>query len=277
MLFPLFIFVAATAAVNLTLLNTNSELIDPGKLGGIDLENRRPLNPNLFKGIDLSGIDLSRIHLQPNLLLRDRPLKSVRINDPLFGNRPVSYYVTSNNLAIIDGDVAYGPVSSLIAHSSAAKTKTKRAFSGQPVWPNAEVRYRYDSATTASAIQHLIDDAINDWRTAAPWLRFTRLPHSPAWANGILTITSNNCDGCHASPGYSPDSPLHMNLGMDSTCGDGCGAPVALRMYLSKPLISALHHCSFYLPAITIDHSCWACLAVCFDTPSPVMLTRTSS
>ena len=234
MLFLSLTFAAVVAAVNLTRLNVDTELINPVIHGGVKLGENRPvttIDPNLFKGIDLKGIDLSKILTQPNLLLKDRPLKTIKLKDPLFGNRPVSYYITSNNLAVIDGDVTYGPVSSLFAHSSGAKAKAKRAFSGQPVWPNAEVRYRYDSATTASKIQNLINDAINDWRTAAPWLRFTRLPDSSTASNGILTITSNNCDGCHASLGYSPSSPSYMNLGMDATCGDGCGAPVALHEF----------------------------------------------
>ena len=231
MLLQTLAFVAGVAAgtVNRTRLGITSTLIDPGQFGGIRGGKLQPLDPNLFHGIDLSGIDLSHLHHVPNFLLQDRPLRSIKIDDPFFGNRAVSYYVTSNGLAIIDGDVTYGPVASLLAHSNGAKAK--RAFSGQPAWPNAEVKYKYDSATTASSIQTLVDDAIKDWQTAAPWLRFTRLPDSPNWTNGILTITSNGCDGCHASYGYSPDSALWMNLGTNGACGDSCGGPVALHEF----------------------------------------------
>ena len=229
MLLPLFTFlgVAAAGAMNMTHLDFKPELLRPGINPGLS----SPINKDLFKGIDLSGIDLSRIHAFPNLLLKNRPLRSVRIDDPVFGKRPVSYYVTSNNLAVIDGDVIYGPVSSLLAASSGAKAKGKRAFSGEPSWPNADVRYKYDSAATASKIKPLIDAAIDDWQTAAPWLRFTRLPDSAAATNGMLTITSTDCDGCNANLGYDANAPRYMNMGTNAACGDSCGGPVALHEF----------------------------------------------
>ncbi|KAL9615548.1 MAG: hypothetical protein Q9167_000061 [Letrouitia subvulpina] len=230
---------ATAGTVNLTRANAKSELVGLGKPGGINIGGFKPLDPNLFHGVDLSGVDLSKIHTVPNLILRDRPLRNIKINDPLFGDRQVSYFVTSNNLAVIDGDVIYGPVSSLLAHRSGAKTKGKRAFSGTPTWPNAEVKYRYDSASTASKIQNLVNDAISDWQSAAPWLRFTRLPDSATWSNGILTITSNDCDGCHATLGYSANEALHMNLGTNAACGDSCGGPVALHEFGH---VLGLHH-----------------------------------
>lgn len=222
--------IAAAGTVNLTNLKFDPKLVDLGKFGGINPGVFKPLDPSLFKGVDLSGIDLSKVHTAPNLLLKDRPLKTIRINDALFGNRPVSYYVTSNNLAVIDGDVIYGPVSSLLSHSGSTR-KEKRAFSGQPAWPNANVIYKYDSASTASKIKPLVDAAIGDWQTAAPWLRFSRQADSAAATNGVLTITSNDCDGCNANYGYNPNAPRFMNLGTNSACGDSCGSPVALHEF----------------------------------------------
>ena len=134
-----FVTVATAETVNLTRSNLAPKLIESGKLDGVNIGGARPLDPKLFKGIDLTGIDLGGIHKFPNLLLNDRPLKTIAISDPLFGSRPVSYYVTSNGLAVIDGDVTYGPVSSLFAHRTGAKVKDRRAFSGQPSWPNAEI------------------------------------------------------------------------------------------------------------------------------------------
>lgn len=65
--------VAATGTNNTTDLGFDSSLVDWGKNNKINPDLFKPLDPNLFQGIDSSGIDLSRIHTIPKLL-RDRPL-----------------------------------------------------------------------------------------------------------------------------------------------------------------------------------------------------------
>ena len=63
-----------------------------------------------------------------------KTLIEVTINDDLYGTRDVSYFVTSNGLAVIDGDVVYGSIQDLTAHT------IKNSI--------AVINYKYDSDAT---------------------------------------------------------------------------------------------------------------------------------
>jgi hypothetical protein len=50
--------------------------------------------------------------------LYHRRFATLEIQDEFYGHRNVSYFVTSAGLALIDGDVVYGPVEDLLTHST---------------------------------------------------------------------------------------------------------------------------------------------------------------
>ncbi|PPR06721.1 hypothetical protein CVT24_013041 [Panaeolus cyanescens] len=145
------------------------------------------------------------------------------IFDDRYGYRNVSYFVR-NGLAIIDGDVAYGPVQNLLANKFDLKDAGKRrrassVYAGSGfTWPNGNITYRYDSDGTELSVSSFVNDAIARWTKEAPYLTFFQLDNIAKPENGVLLITSNVCDGCWATLGYA-NVPLFMNL------QQGCKTP----------------------------------------------------
>jgi hypothetical protein len=143
----------------------------------------------------------------------------ITINDDFYGLRNVSYFVVSDGLAIIDGDVVYGREKDLLAHQVNHDTqlshKKARAFSAPNTWPEAKISYKYVSDAVQSQLSPYVDEAIQRWKRGAPYLTFSQiLPNSNSAMNGVVTISANDCDGCHAKIGYANDD-LRMNLQQD--------------------------------------------------------------
>ncbi|KAF8908188.1 hypothetical protein CPB84DRAFT_1843643 [Gymnopilus junonius] len=104
------------------------------------------------------------------------------LQDRFYGSREVSYWVTDNGLAVIDGDVIYGPVETLLGHGLAghanATNITSRAhsvFAGASTWPSANIVYKFDSASTETLLSATVNGAIAKWKAVAPFLTFTKL------------------------------------------------------------------------------------------------------
>jgi hypothetical protein len=163
----------------------------------------------------------------------NKTLTTVTISDDFYGTRNVSYFVSSNGLAIIDGDVVYGTVQDLLQHtienSTAGNAEAKRAFSASNVWPSPNITYKYDSDDTERRIAPIVIEAIRRWNVGAPYLTFSAVsPNSAHAVDGIVTINATDCDGCHASIGFASSGSLFMNLQQDcNKTGLGCFADEA--------------------------------------------------
>jgi hypothetical protein len=159
----------------------------------------------------------------------NKTLTTVTISDDNYGTRNVSYFVTSNGLAIIDGDVVYGTVQDLLQHtienSTAGNANGKRAFSASNVWPSPVITYKYDSDDSERQLSSIVNEAIRRWNVGAPYLTFTRAsPNGPDPVDGVVTISVGDCDGCHAAiVGFTPTGSLAMNL--QQHCSDGTCTP----------------------------------------------------
>ena len=163
----------------------------------------------------------------------NKTLTTVTINDNFYGTRNVSYFVTSNGLAIIDGDVVYGTVQDLLQHtiedSTLGDIKAKRAFSAPNVWPSPNIKYKYDFDDTERRIGSTVSEAIRRWNVGAPYVIFTAVsPNGPLGIDGVVTISANDCEGCHASIGFTSAGHLFMGLQQDcNKTGLGCFADEA--------------------------------------------------
>ena len=160
----------------------------------------------------------------------NKTLSTVTIHDDFYGTRNVSYWVTSNNLAIIDGDVVYGTLQDLLDHTIKTPTtgisKAKRAFSAPNVWQAPIVIYKYDSDDTERRISSIVNEAIQRWNVGAPYIAFTATsPNGADHRDGVLTINATDCNGCQASIGFSASSgAMSMNLQQDcNKTGLHCG------------------------------------------------------
>ena len=170
---------------------------------------------------------LGGMNQSPLYALRDTV--TIRIEDLLFGNRKVAYWVNEQGQAIIDGDIIFGSEKDLLDKEippSSASFAAKRSFSvlsGTATWPNAEIIYKFDSAATETTLSDTVNNAINRWTAVAPFLHFTKQAASATPVNGVLTISANDCGGCVTSIGYSATSPRGMNLQQSSgKCPGGC-------------------------------------------------------
>lgn len=141
------------------------------------------------------------------------------ILDDRYGLRSVSYF-NDDGLAVIDGDVIYGPIQDLMANKFDPNDVGKRrrassVFAGSGyTWPKANITYRYDSDATETSLSSDVNNAISRWLKEAPYLTFFKLPNIAKPENGVLMITAKACGGCRASIGYE-DTPRMMNLQLD--------------------------------------------------------------
>lgn len=156
-------------------------------------------------------------------ILNARPIRTIQLNDHYFGSRKVAYY-TFDGLAVIDGDIIYGPIDNLLANSGAlARTQRqrKRAISDSRTWPSATVKFTYLSEETESSLSAVVNEAIRRWKTRAPYLDFLKLKNDFARTDGVVTITSFN-GSCSASVGYRQDESVRHHMNLDSkTCDSG--------------------------------------------------------
>lgn len=145
----------------------------------------------------------------------------IEIEDQYYGHRNVSYFVSSTGNAIIDGDVVYGTEEQLLANKYDPDSVVSQAFSIRTPWPNAEVKYKYDSDATETLLAGNVPVAISRWLTAAPYLKFTKAsPNNNVAQSGVAIISANARDGCHSSIGVSDTPPLTMNL--ENVVGSSC-------------------------------------------------------
>ncbi|KAK4120247.1 hypothetical protein N657DRAFT_636707 [Parathielavia appendiculata] len=81
-------------------------------------------------------------------------LKTVEVCDKVYGHRNVSYLLTPNGLAVIDGDVIYGTEQELLAkqpkNGSSQCALDPRTFSVRQdsAWPGRIIRYKLEHAST---------------------------------------------------------------------------------------------------------------------------------
>jgi hypothetical protein len=164
----------------------------------------------------------------------NKTFHAIKIFDELYGLRNVSYWVASSGLAIIDGDVVYGTEEELLANefNETALVVEKRAFSGPGGWPAATVTFKYESDAAESAISSVVNAAIAVWTATASYLTFTQLANSDALDPGVITISANDCDGCHANRGFDASRGLKMNLQQAcSSTGEFCGVDEAVHEF----------------------------------------------
>lgn len=150
----------------------------------------------------------------------------ILIKDPIYGTRNVSYWVTDDKLAIIDGDVIYGSVDDLLSHSLPDPLAIlKRTHSIRAnTWPSATITYKFDSDATQTALGSIVNTAIDNWKKVAPYLKFTKVPlNSAVGQNGVVTIKAPACGGCNSAVGFV-NAPMTMRLQVSCTSAPGkCG------------------------------------------------------
>ncbi|KAI9754899.1 MAG: hypothetical protein M4579_004499 [Chaenotheca gracillima] len=141
---------------------------------------------------------------------------SVNCTTRLFdgGVHYVSYFESEGD-AIIWGDVNAGPVDNLLAYkadsnsSSSSRVRAKRSLSlttGKNVlWPGAELKYRYESQATKTLWQSRVDQAIANWISILPFLKFTEQSGFTA-TNGVLNIRDSIPSTCSCHVGYHASS-----------------------------------------------------------------------
>ncbi|KAI9889449.1 MAG: hypothetical protein M1814_005312 [Vezdaea aestivalis] len=168
-------------------------------------------------------------------LYMPRNVTRIQMEDNQYGLRNLSYFVTSTGDAIIDGDVVYGTEAELLSRRVNATTVVARAHSvfAASAWPGSTLLYKYFDCETEKTLSTIVDAAISRWKLKSPYLQFIQLPSSSAPANGILTISARNCDGCNANVGYSPSRPRSMNLQqVGGACPPGsCGIDEAVHEF----------------------------------------------
>lgn len=155
----------------------------------------------------------------------NRVYHAIEIEDAYYGRRNVSYFVSQAGLAVIDGDVVYGIEKELLANRYDPKNLDRvypAAFSVRESWPDATVKYKYDSDGTQTLLSDIVPVAISRWQTVAPYLIFPKQsPNSATPQNGVLTISANAGDGCHSDIGYR-NAPMTMNLQRDNPTSCVC-------------------------------------------------------
>ncbi|KAF4614885.1 hypothetical protein D9613_003555 [Agrocybe pediades] len=179
----------------------------------------------------------------------NRTTETIRIQDEYYGIRHVNYWVTSDNHAIIDGDVVYpGTLEDLLAKqytgpdfdededegeesqssdnsTSSIGRRSLSVFRGFDTWPRSTVVYRFSNYAAQRQVGRYVNDAISGWRRRAPYLRFRRVRNGGGTMRGVLTISFLPNDGCYASIGYNGGSGTVMNL------GNGCYSAEALHEF----------------------------------------------
>ncbi|KAF8453055.1 hypothetical protein BGX38DRAFT_1141855 [Terfezia claveryi] len=80
-------------------------------------------------------------------------------------------------------------------------------------WPNAELKYKYNNASTEIALKSMVDIAIAHWLKAAPFFKFTQIPTDQPYTLGTLKIVHTEGAGaCWAPIGWCKDCELTMSL-----------------------------------------------------------------
>ena len=171
-------------------------------------------------------------------------VSSLTIYDPFHGVRNVSYFVVDGR-AIIDGDVLFGSVESLLAHAlppnlgradypptydefiqspyygsrlndgSRQHRYNKRAVTfrqGLFSWPGARLSYNFESARTEQILGRDILEAFRRWKVRAPYFTFTRVGNAPA-ARGVVTVKAGS-PGCFAMIGNQGPQSTGMEVNL---------------------------------------------------------------
>ncbi|KDR69172.1 hypothetical protein GALMADRAFT_923492 [Galerina marginata CBS 339.88] len=153
----------------------------------------------------------------------------LEISDNFYGVRNVSYWVTDDGLAVIDGDVIYGTLEDLVAHNHTGQpptNMTRRAhsiFRNENPWASATITYNFNSAATQRLLGSIVSGAIANWKATAPYLDFKQVANSATGQNGVLTIKAPSCGGgCNSPIGFF-NSPMTMNLQQNCPGSGTCG------------------------------------------------------
>jgi len=160
---------------------------------------------------------------------------TLTIYHPSYGIRNVSYYVADGN-AIIDGDINFGPIDLLMAHSvdsqpledegseSGIYSRALTHARGRFAWPGAKVSYMFDSAYTERKLGSTVQEAFRRWKVKAPYFTFTKVPNKPG-RKGVITFKSGET-GCWAFVGYQGKN-ADMTVNLQQSNAGMCGADEA--------------------------------------------------
>ena len=141
------------------------------------------------------------------------PLKTIQVRDEIEGVREISYYITPEGYAVINGDVIWGLEKDLLAHQVGEDGNSalqRRAFSIPPskAWPNAEIKYKWHDDSGETALAETFEWAIGMWHDRAKYLKFTQIrPNSPTLMEGVLTILTQPCIGSSSMVGKGLGEP----------------------------------------------------------------------
>jgi hypothetical protein len=149
-----------------------------------------------------------------------KDVRAVTIYDSTWGLRNVSYYTTPDGLAIIEGDIIYGTEADLLAAAHAAANLAsdqhiQKARGPGAFFPNATIRFAYESAETEKILKERVTYAIANWRHMAPYLIFEELPIGTA-KHEKHVVEFRHGPGCVAHVGYGDWPGINLGPG----CGD---------------------------------------------------------
>lgn len=191
-------------------------------------------------GYDWETYGESSSDIKPLMGGMNQEVSALTIYDPFHGVRNVSYFVV-DGYAIIDGDILFGSVESLLAHAlpptlgladypptydefiqsphygsrlndgQRQHRYNKRAITfrqGLFSWPNARLSFNFESDQTERTLGRDVLEAFRRWKVRAPYFTFTRVRNSPA-ARGVLTVKAGS-PGCFANIGYRGPQSTEM-------------------------------------------------------------------
>jgi hypothetical protein len=149
-----------------------------------------------------------------------KDVRAVTIFDSTYGLRNLSYYTTPDGLAIIDGDIIYGTESDLLtaAHAAANLASDQQITTPRDessFFPNATIRYAYESPETREVLRERMEFAVTAWKQFAPYLTFQELPIGTAKREKHVVQVRRGHGGCLATRGFTDWPTL--------TLGKGCG------------------------------------------------------
>ena len=100
----------------------------------------------------------------------------------------------------------------------------RRVFSitSSTAWPNAEIKYKWNSDSGEKELAEALGWAIENWHDGAEYLEFMQIRHDfPTPMEGVLTILTQPCVGSSSMIGYKgagdPDDGI-PNMQLQRSC-----------------------------------------------------------